>query len=50
MGIQIQILVADAYAAIEKGKISEAIQILEKAITATPQNADLYAYLGEAFF
>ncbi len=50
MGIQIQILVADAYAAIEKGKISEAIQILEKAITATPQNADLYAYLGEAYF
>ena len=50
MSIRIETLLNKGYKAIEEGKYTEAVSFLEKAIEVEPKNAELYAYLGEAYF
>lgn len=50
MGFRTQWLVIQSYDALENGKPQESIAILQKANAIAPKDADIYAYLGEAYF
>ena len=46
----VQSLIHKACSCIEKGDYSRAVQHFEKAVGFDPNNSELYAYLGEAYF
>ena len=50
MNIKAQNLVNRGYSLIEQGRFAQAVEILQKAIELAPNESELYAYLGEAFY
>ncbi len=50
MGLRTQFLVYQYYDALDQSKFSEAIAIMQKAAVISPNDPDVFAYLGEAYF
>lgn len=50
MSIRVENLLNKGYKAMEKNNYAEAVVFIQKAVDLQPKNAELYAYLGEAYF
>lgn len=50
MSIRVENLLNKGYKSMEKNNYAEAVVFIQKAVDLQPKNAELYAYLGEAYF
>ena len=50
MSIRVENFLNKGYKSMEKNNYTEAVVFIQKAVDLQPKNAELYAYLGEAYF